>query len=174
MASKEASPFLSNDGSQSPGVTAPNRLQILRGHGGTPADTDSPKDANLGESASGPLQERRRDSTWLFARLEKSWLYESIGVLLSAAALASMTATLVRQNEQRLPDWGWVSFSALISILSTISKMAALYSATSALSQMKWIWFAEHNHNLSDFTTFDRGSRGSIGAIFLLWKLRAW
>jgi hypothetical protein len=83
-----------------------------------------------------------------------------------------MVYVLWRYDGQRIPDWGSLSFNTLISILAVVSKMAALYGATSAISQLKWVWLTEHGKNLIDYKTFDSGSRGVTGAAMLAWSLK--
>ncbi|KAK4148397.1 hypothetical protein C8A00DRAFT_39041 [Chaetomidium leptoderma] len=83
-----------------------------------------------------------------------------------------MVYVLWRYDGQRIPDWGSLSFNTLISILAVVSKMAALYGATSAISQLKWVWLTEHGKNLIDYKTFDSGSRGVSGAAMLAWTLK--
>ena len=105
-------------------------------------------------------------------RIGATWLFEVIGLLVSAAALAGIVYVLRRYDGQRIPNWGALSFNALISILTTVSKMAALYGATSAISQLKWVWFAEKDKSLLDYKVFDAGSRGVTGAASLVWALK--
>lgn len=105
-------------------------------------------------------------------RLAGSWLFEWLGLLVSAASLAATVLVLRRYDGQRIPDWGPLSFNTLISILTLVSKMAALYGATSAISQLKWVWFAEHGKSLLDYKIFDSGSRGVAGATMLAWTVK--
>lgn len=106
-----------------------------------------------------------------FQRLAATWAFELFALLISAAGLVAMVYVLWRYDEQRIPDWS-LSFNTLISILAVVSKMAALYGATSAISQLKWNWFTEHGKNLIDYKTFDSGSRGVTGAAMLVWSLK--
>ncbi|KAK3291640.1 uncharacterized protein B0H64DRAFT_435938 [Chaetomium fimeti] len=101
-----------------------------------------------------------------------TWTFELFGLLVSAAGLGAMVYVLLRYDGQRIPDWGSLSFNTLISILAVVGKMAALYGATSAVSQLKWIWLTEHGKNLIDYKTFDSGSRGVSGAMMLAWSLK--
>lgn len=110
-------------------------------------------------------------STFL-QKLCATWTFELFGLLVSAAGLAAMAYVLQRYDGQRIPDWGSLSFNTLISILAVVAKMAALYGATSAISQLKWVWLAGHGKNLIDYKTFDSGSRGVSGAMMLAWSLK--
>jgi hypothetical protein len=108
----------------------------------------------------------------LIQRICATWIFELFGLVVSAAGLAAMVYVLLRYDGQRIPDWGSLSFNTLISILAVVSKMAALYGATSAISQLKWVWLTEHGKNLIDYKTFDSGSRGVTGAAMLAWSLK--
>lgn len=110
-------------------------------------------------------------STFL-QKLSATWTFELFGLLVSAASLAAMVYVLQRYDRQRIPDWGSLSFNTLISILAVVGKMAALYGATSAISQLKWVWLAGHEKKLIDYKTFDSGSRGVSGAMMLAWALK--
>lgn len=83
-----------------------------------------------------------------------------------------MVGVLKRFDGQQLPSWGVVSFNAVIAVLSTTSKMTALFGCTSAVSQLKWTWFSRRERRLNDFYVFDSGSRGLGGAACLLWFLK--
>jgi hypothetical protein len=110
-------------------------------------------------------------STFL-QKLCATWTFELFGLLVSAAGLAAMAYVLQRYDRQRIPDWGSLSFNTLISILAVVAKMAALYGATSAISQLKWVWLAGRGKSLIDYKTFDSGSRGVSGAMMLAWSLK--
>jgi hypothetical protein len=40
------------------------------------------------------------------------------------------------------------------------------------LSQLKWLWYSGASRPLGDVEAYDRASRGLIGSVQLLWKLR--
>ncbi|KAK4448650.1 hypothetical protein QBC34DRAFT_300319 [Podospora aff. communis PSN243] len=107
----------------------------------------------------------------LLQRLNDTWLFELLGLVVSAASLAAIVHVLRRYDGQRIPDWT-VSFNTVISILAVVSKMGALYGATNAVSQLKWTWFTENGKKLVDYKTFDSGSRGMTGAAMLAWSLK--
>jgi len=41
-----------------------------------------------------------------------------------------------------------------------------------AIGQLKWIWFAQKERPLADFQTFDEASRGPIGSLKLIGRLK--
>ncbi len=122
--------------------------------------------------SSGPGAPRAAHRLTFLQKLSATWTFELLALLVSVAGLAAMVYVLWRYDGQRIPDWGSLSFNTLISILTVVSKMAALYGATSAISQLKWAWFTEYGKKLVDYKTFDSGSRGVAGAAVLAWTLK--
>ncbi|KAK0616156.1 hypothetical protein B0T14DRAFT_567780 [Immersiella caudata] len=118
-----------------------------------------------------PTQPVQLHRPTLLQKLSDTWLFELLGLVVSAASLVGMVYVLRRYDGQRIPDWG-VSFNTVISILAVVSKMGALYGATNAISQLKWAWFTDHGRKLVDYKTFDSGSRGVAGAAMLAWSLK--
>ncbi|KAK4182947.1 hypothetical protein QBC35DRAFT_536124 [Podospora australis] len=105
-------------------------------------------------------------------RLSGTWLFQLVGLVVSLAALGAIVYVCRRYDGHKIQDWGGLSFNTLIAILAVVSKMAALHGATSAISQLKWVWFTSHNKSLADYMTFDSGSRGVSGAAMLAWSLK--
>lgn len=134
------------------------------------ADTDVYRPDH--DPSSGPGGPRAAHQSTFLQKLSATWTFELLALLVSVAGLVAMVYVLRRYDGQRIPNWGSLSFNTLISILAVVSKMAALYGATSAISQLKWAWFAEHGKNLVDYKTFDSGSRGVAGAAMLAWTLK--
>ncbi|KAK4118301.1 hypothetical protein N657DRAFT_606427 [Parathielavia appendiculata] len=132
------------------------------------ADTDV---HHPGQYPSSVLARPPHKSTFI-QRLCATWIFELFGLVVSAAGLTAMVYVLWRYDGQRIPNWGSLSFNTLISILAVVSKMAALYGATSAISQLKWVWLTDHGKSLIDYKTFDSGSRGVTGAAMLAWSLK--
>lgn len=151
--SREAAPFLTGPQLQE-GKAEPTILEAVE-----------PTSHDLGKPPR-PLK-----PSWII-RFNTTWLPEAIGLILSASSLIAMVVLLEKYDGQRQPDWGSVSYNTIISVLATASRMLALFGATSALSQMKWIWFAKQQHALADFYTFDASTRGLPGAAGLIWFLQ--
>ena len=63
--------------------------------------------------------------------------------------------------------------NTFISIVSIFQKSAFLLPVCESISQLKWIYFQQRAHKLSDLQIFDAGSRGPLGALRLLCKLRS-
>lgn len=117
------------------------------------------------------LPTRARKQT-LLEKIEQFPAGEPLGLLFSAAALIAIVVILKMHNGQLVPQWR-VSLNSVISWLSTVARIGALYSAARGISQLKWTWFAEKKHGLVDFRIFDAGSRGITGALEILVRLKA-
>ena len=102
-----------------------------------------------------------------FERLERSQVLEPLGLLVSAAALVCIVVILRMQDGQPVRPWR-VSLNSLVSWLSTIARTGAILGATSAISQLKWTWFAERKRELVDLRIYDGASRGIGGSFELL------
>ncbi|CAO2648858.1 Nn.00g098070.m01.CDS01 [Neocucurbitaria sp. VM-36] len=107
-----------------------------------------------------------------FQRLQETWILELLGLLCSASGLIIIVAILLRYDGKQRPTW-YISINAVISILSAIVSIGALYSVTHGVSQLKWVWLSEKERKLADIQAFDSGSRGVLGAMTLLLHLRA-
>ena len=118
------------------------------------------------------------------------WLWELIGILISAAALSGIAGLLLALDDKPLPYWSHttpamkigsitipskttaITPNSLLSLLSTVGRICVLIPITKGLAQLKWVWFAEQESTLSDFEAFDNATRGLTGSMFLMWKLR--
>jgi hypothetical protein len=107
-----------------------------------------------------------------FRHFEGTWILELIGLLCSAAGLIAIAIILLKYDGKQRPSWA-ISVNAVVSILSAIVSIGALYSVTHAVNQLKWVWFSEKERKLADIQVFDGGSRGVVGAMTLLLHLRA-
>jgi hypothetical protein len=112
-----------------------------------------------------------RHITW-FGRLQNTWIPELLGLLCSAVALIAVAAILLDHDGKQRPAWR-ISLNAVVSILSAVVTAGALYSVTHGVSQLKWTWISEKERKLVDIQTFDSGSRGAVGAMALVFHLRA-
>jgi hypothetical protein len=90
----------------------------------------------------------------------------------SALALTGMVILLAECDQKPIFSWHGVSLNTIISILSTASKAWLLLTVDAAISQWKWILFSHDRRILNDFGVIDSASRGPLGSLKLLWKLR--
>ena len=132
----------------------------------------------------------KRPSARAAIQTDDWWLWELAGLLISAAAIIGMTVLLTYLNNRPQPSWAYtraadevaghkipavnvaVAPNSLLSLLATIARVCVLIPITKGLAQLKWVWFAEKERDLSDFEAFDNATRGMTGSLFLVWKLK--
>lgn len=108
---------------------------------------------------------------WLFS---DSWTIEFVAAAVAAASLASIGITLGVYNHLPVADWPHsIKLNTVLQILSTMLKGSMLVSVCACLSQLKWLWYTRHRP-LGDFEAFDSASRGPLGAVKLLYRLKCW
>jgi hypothetical protein len=118
------------------------------------------------------------------------WLWELLGIVMSAAAIAAIIGLLIDMDGKKVPNWGFtmksrtvggkfipektvnISLNSVISWISTVGKICILIPITKGIGQLKWVWFSEQERQLSDFEKFENATRGLTGSVMLLWKLR--
>jgi hypothetical protein len=104
----------------------------------------------------------------------KLWWWEIVSALASALAICGIAGILVRFNGRTLPNWPYhITLNSLMSVLSTVAKVAMLVPIADGLGQLKWVWFHGVRNPLVDMELFDGASRGGpVGTLKLLWRLR--
>jgi hypothetical protein len=65
-----------------------------------------------------------------------------------------------------------ITLNFVVAVLGTTSKATIAVVLSSAISQMKWNWFALQHRELGDFALYDEASRGPLGSLQLLWRTR--
>ncbi|KAH8205659.1 hypothetical protein TruAng_000153 [Truncatella angustata] len=74
---------------------------------------------------------------------------------------------------QEPPRWvDGITLNTFIAFLASLAKLALMIPVIESLGQLKWIWFASKPRALDDFQLFDQASRGGLGCIKLLIKLK--
>ncbi|ROW05791.1 hypothetical protein VMCG_05221 [Cytospora schulzeri] len=105
----------------------------------------------------------------------KSLTSEILSLLLATASLIALVVLLKEYENNSSPLWSignWgVTLNAVVSIISIIFRGTLLMPVARAISQFSWIWFTQPKP-LRDLATYDAASRGTIGSIRLLFKLR--
>lgn len=115
-----------------------------------------------------------QDYTGIFSSCTSitNWWQEVTACLLSTVALLAIIATLRPHQDKPLPQWPYlISINSLLSIYVTILKAAALLVIAEGLSQLKWQRFKD-DRPLDDIARYDEASRGPMGSLRLLWRLR--
>lgn len=104
---------------------------------------------------------RRMTSRW--------WFWEILGISTCVACLLGVTITLRVFDGKPLPDIPFgISLNTIASLLGTGIKTTLLLVVSSALSQLKWLWFHKKERELQDLQVFDEASRGPWGAMVML------
>ena len=99
-----------------------------------------------------------------------SWTLEILSCVTSLGFLIAIIVVLWRYDGRPMPDWPHdITLNALVSVLSTVMKAAMAFVVSESLAQLKWSWFRGGN-KLSDLTLLDAGSRGALGALFVLMR----
>ncbi|XXH01984.1 hypothetical protein Hte_008348 [Hypoxylon texense] len=100
------------------------------------------------------------------------WTAQVLALLGAGLCLVAMSILLVEFDRRPIFSWHGVTLNALISILSTASKGGLLLSVEEATSQWKWILFSRRPRPLMDFDRIDEASRGPLGSLTLIWRLK--
>lgn len=100
------------------------------------------------------------------------WMPELSALGGSLLAFAGMVALLSVFDDRPIFDWYGVTLNTLVSILSAAIKAALIFAISECISQWKWILFSRDERLLIDFERIDSASRGPLGGINVLWKLR--
>lgn len=94
-------------------------------------------------------------------------------MLTSASLLVALTILLAIYDDRAMFEWKFVTLNALVSVLSTASKAALLYTTSELISQWKWIVFTRVKRPLIDFQRIDAASRGPLGSSEIIWRSRS-
>ncbi|KAH6642484.1 hypothetical protein C7974DRAFT_468834 [Boeremia exigua] len=105
-------------------------------------------------------------------RIWGPWKYEIASVLLSVGLNIAIAVLLAQFDTQTVPDWGqYLNLNALLALLSTFLRATLVIIISQVVSQRKWMWFSDQKRPLADLEIFDAGSRGTLGAMSLIFKV---
>lgn len=101
------------------------------------------------------------------------WFYEIGAIILSLLFMVAIIVLLSKIDGKPMSSWKLpLSPNTVIAIFSTLSKSAVLLVISECLSQLKWVYFEQGSQRLMDLQIFDDASRGPLGAIHLLVRIR--
>jgi hypothetical protein len=103
-----------------------------------------------------------------------AWWPELAGALLSLLLLTAIVVFLVRIQGSMLEDWhmAWqIQPSTILSILVTLCRITLAFFIAEGIGQLKWVFFEQRPHQLSDLESFDQATRGVWGATCFVWKI---
>ncbi|KAL2125329.1 hypothetical protein VTJ04DRAFT_1694 [Mycothermus thermophilus] len=76
---------------------------------------------------------------------------------------------LLRYNNKPLSDWTFpLSFPAILAVLSTASRAAAVAAVGTCLSQYKWLHVLRRPRRLDDLDLIEEASRGTVGSLWFI------
>ncbi|KAK9415826.1 hypothetical protein SUNI508_10126 [Seiridium unicorne] len=106
-----------------------------------------------------------------------SSLAMEIGALALALTCLVGLVLLLRQYDQKPPPewtlgpWG-VTLNAVISVISLVFRASLLGAVAQCIGQFCWVWFSTQSRPLNDISYYDGASRGALGSLRLLLRLR--
>ncbi|RSL92714.1 hypothetical protein CDV31_015025 [Fusarium ambrosium] len=100
------------------------------------------------------------------------WLFEIGAVALASAAVAAMVILLINFDGEPIFDGPMITLNAVISTLSTTSRVGLLAMLASTISQWNWLLFSSEPRRLVDFEYFSAASRGPLGSLKVLLDFR--
>ena len=101
-----------------------------------------------------------------------AWVAETARILTSASLLITLTVLLAIYDDKTMFDWKGVTLNAVVSVLSTVSKAALLYTTSELISQWKWVVSSRTRRPLIEFQRIDVASRGPLGSSEIIWRSR--
>ncbi|KAI8653938.1 hypothetical protein NCS56_01349200 [Fusarium sp. Ph1] len=100
------------------------------------------------------------------------WIFEIGAIALASAAVAAIVILLINFDGERVFDGPMITLNAVISTLSTTSRVCLLAMLASTISQWNWLLFSSKPRRLVDFEYFSAASRGPLGSLRVLLDLR--
>ncbi|KAF2189313.1 hypothetical protein K469DRAFT_748002 [Zopfia rhizophila CBS 207.26] len=101
------------------------------------------------------------------------WFWETLSLVGSTLSLVALICVLRVYENKRSPQWSLgMSLNTVISIVSTTFKSSMMMSIASSVSQAGWIWLAQRPKPLRDICWYDEASRGPLGSLQLLLRLK--
>jgi hypothetical protein len=101
------------------------------------------------------------------------WINEITAILFSFIFQGAAVIILLSMSGNPLSRWTFfISLNATIAIFTTAAKATLLLSVTACISQWKWLHFKAAPAMLRDMDIYDEASRGSLGSLSLLLRIR--
>ncbi|KAL4805366.1 hypothetical protein BDV18DRAFT_161022 [Aspergillus unguis] len=106
----------------------------------------------------------------LRARVQDSWILETVSVGFSDASFIAICAVLIAYNSKPRPALVHdLELNAIISVLATACKSCLTLAVAEAISQLKWVSLqSEKYKKLVSIQAYDDASRGPLGSLMLL------
>jgi hypothetical protein len=111
--------------------------------------------------------------TW--RQVLKDWWAELLCLALATFNICLICTILFLLNNQPLASWHLsISLNAVVSALVVATKAALIYTTACCIGQLKWQHFQHslRRRSLYDLKTFDEASKGPLGALKLVFRIR--
>lgn len=151
-------------------LAAPTSDRFLAAPGHLPSNPTSSA-GNSSTQFNVPKSRNARSSLW--KSLRKWWL-ELAGAVSSILFLTGIVAFLALIDGTKLDDWHFpwqIKPPTIISILVTVCRINLAFFIAEGIGQLKWVFFEQREHSLSDFDQFDEATRDPWGATCFIWKV---
>jgi hypothetical protein len=108
----------------------------------------------------------------------KAWTFEVVSTLVGTVLTVVLCVLVSSYNGEPVPSFGSVlntdiTLNFVVSLILSIAIPALMLPVASSVAQLKWIWFSRGSRPLDHLEIFDEASRGTIGSMAFLWKMRA-
>ena len=142
--------------------------------------TDATSVSHLLRPDNAPVETKMHARTSQISSLSKraswvsSWIYELCAMVISIVFMAAIVIVLsIKIDGKLLSSWTLpLAPNTVIAIFSTLSRSAILLVIAACISQLKWIHFGRRSHRVMDLQIFDDASRGPLGALSLILRIR--
>jgi hypothetical protein len=120
-----------------------------------------------------PISQVPSKDAW--KQISRDWWAEILCLAFATSNLCLICTILFLLNNKPLVSWHFsVSLNAVISAFVVATKAALMYTTACCIGQLKWQHFQHslHRRSLYDLKTFDEASKGPLGALKLVFRLR--
>lgn len=101
-----------------------------------------------------------------------AWKFELLALVGSACSFLVMVVVLAVYNGRSMFDSKNVTLNAIISVLSVTMKASLTFAVAELIGQWKWILFHQNARPLMDFDRIDTASRGPLGSLQVIFRMR--
>lgn len=102
-----------------------------------------------------------------------SWFHESLALILAAASFVTLIVILSRYDGKPSPTWrAGMSINVLVSLISVIFRFSIMLPVEQCISQATWVSLCKERRPLDEVIYYDSASRGPLGSILLIFRLR--
>ncbi|KAH7026774.1 hypothetical protein B0J12DRAFT_584876, partial [Macrophomina phaseolina] len=102
------------------------------------------------------------------------WFHEILALVLTVASFVTLVAVLFRYDGKPTPAWkAGMTINVFVSLMTVIFRITIMLPVEQCISQSMWISLGKESRPLDDVIYYDAASRGPLGGLFLIFRLRA-